>query len=88
MALVDKVKNQAAQLAQKAQDAGKAGQAKIEEMQARRHADGLLRDLGAIFYSQLKFGGEPVTTPEVTRLTSDLREYEAEYGAISETPED
>jgi hypothetical protein len=52
MALVDKMKAQAAQLAQKAQEAGKAGQSKLADAQARRRADGLLRELGAAFYAQ------------------------------------
>ena len=54
MALMDKMKQQAAQLAQKAQEAGKAGQAKIEDAQAKRRADALLRELGAAVYSQRK----------------------------------
>lgn len=52
MALLDKMKQQAAQVAQKAQEAGRAGQAKIEEVQARRQLDALYRDLGATTYAQ------------------------------------
>ena len=43
MGLLDKVKAQATQVAGKAQEAGRAGQAKLEEVQARRRVDTLLR---------------------------------------------
>ncbi len=88
MALVDKVKNQAAQLAQKAQEAGKAGQAKIEELQARRRADGQLRELGVILYTQLKDGGEFQSSSEVGNLVSDLKSFEAEFGPLGDTAQD
>jgi hypothetical protein len=52
MALMDKMKAQASQLAQKAQEAGKAGQAKVEDLQSKRKADALLRELGAAVYAQ------------------------------------
>jgi hypothetical protein len=52
MPLFDKVKAQAGQVAQKAQEAGKAGQAKLDQAQAKRKADALLRDLGAAVYAE------------------------------------
>ena len=52
MALLDKMKEQAAQVAQKAQDAGRAGAAKIEDVQAKRQFDAVLRDLGAAVYAE------------------------------------
>lgn len=85
MALMDKVKAQASQLAQKAQEAGKAGQAKLEDVQARRRADGLLRDLGAAVYAQRsgRAGGDH--DAEIARLTSELATYESEHGPIGES---
>jgi hypothetical protein len=82
MALVDKMKAQAAQLAQKAQEAGKAGQTKLEEVQAKRRADGLLRDLGRAVYS-LHGGVENAETEaRIESLVGELKAYEAQYGPI------
>ena len=50
MGFMDKVKAQATTLAEKAQEGAKAGQAKISEMQAKKHADSLLLELGGIVY--------------------------------------
>ena len=85
MALIDKVKAQASQLAQKAQEAGKAGQAKLEDVQARRRADGLLRDLGAAVYAQRSGragGGEG--DAEIDRLLSELTTFESEHGPLGD----
>jgi hypothetical protein len=83
MALIDKVKAQATQLAQKAQEAGKAGQAKLEDVQARRRADGLLRELGAVFYAQRSGTAAPDNASEAERLVGELKAYEAQYGPLS-----
>lgn len=82
MALFDKVKAQATQLAQKAQEAGKAGQAKLEDVQARRRADGLLRDLGAVLFAQRV--GRPVDGPEaqIETLVAQVRSLEQEHGFL------
>ena len=90
MALMDKMKAQAAQLAQKAQEAGKAGQSKLEDVQARRRADGLFRDLGAAFYAKRKGAATADTDAEIERLVSELTTYETEHGPIdaSDTSDD
>ena len=82
MALMDKMKAQAAQLAQKAQEAGKAGQSKIEEVQAKRRADGLLRELGQAVYAQHSGTATPETNGQIDSLIADLRAYEAEHGPL------
>lgn len=84
MALMDKMKAQASQLAQKAQEAGKAGQAKLEDVQARRRADGLLRDLGAAVYAQRsgRAGGDG--DAEIDRLLSELTAFESEHGPLGD----
>ena len=46
MGLLDKVKEQAAVAGAAAKDAAAKGQAKMEEAQAKRAADGQLRELG------------------------------------------
>jgi hypothetical protein len=83
MALMDKMKAQAAQLAQKAQEAGKAGQSKIEEVQAKRRADGLLRQLGQAVYDQQKGTATPETSGQIDSLIADLNAYEAEHGPLA-----
>ena len=65
MALFDKVKQQASQVAAKAQEAGKAGQQKLADAQAKRRADGMLRELGLAAYSE-QAGRGPIRR----RLTS------------------
>ena len=86
MGLMDKVKAQATQLAEKAEQAGKAGQAKLESLQAKRRADGMLADLGAITYAQKNGKSSPGDEARITDLVSQLRQYEAEYGPISANP--
>ena len=83
MALMDKMKAQAAQLAQKAQEAGKAGQSKIEEVQAKRRADGLLRQLGQAVYAQHTGTATPETSGQIDSLIADLKAYEAEHGPLA-----
>ena len=85
MPLFDKVKAQATQVAQKAQEAGKAGQAKIEQAQAKRQADALLRRLGAAVYAQ-RTGGE--TTENVDELVAALKAHEAEHGLVGDEASD
>lgn len=81
-ALVDKMKAQATQLAQKAQEAGKAGQSKIEEVQARRRADGLLRQLGRLVYSQHTGTASPDIEEQIAALVTELSSYEADHGPL------
>ena len=87
MPLFDKVKAQATQLAQKAQEAGKAGQAKLEEVQAKRKADGILRELGTVVYAARASDGVKSLGPKVAELISLLEAHEAEYGTIEASSE-
>jgi hypothetical protein len=80
---MDKMKAQAAQLAQKAQEAGKAGQSKIEEVQAKRRADGLLRQLGQAVYAQHTGTGTDETNAKIESLIAELQTYEAENGPLA-----
>ncbi|MHB8378857.1 MAG: hypothetical protein ACYDB2_02925 [Acidimicrobiales bacterium] len=82
MALMDKMKAQAAQLAQKAQEAGKAGQSKIVDVQAKRRADGLLRELGAAVYAQRTGSATGDTSADVDRLVAELSKLESENGPL------
>ena len=89
MPLFDKVKAQATQVAQKAQEAGKAGQAKLDEVQAKRKADGLFRDLGEVVYAERTGKGDGGTAAEIDRLVQEITAHEAEQAetAADETVE-
>jgi hypothetical protein len=52
MALFDKVKSQAQDVAKRAQEATKVGQAKLDEFQSKRQLDALYRDLGEAVYAE------------------------------------
>jgi hypothetical protein len=57
MSFMDKVKSQAEQAMVKAQQGVAQGQTKLNEMQAGKSQDGLLRDLGSAYYAQQRSGG-------------------------------
>ncbi len=79
MGFLDKVKAQAEQVASKAQQGVSQGQAKLGELQVRRHADALLRDLGAAYYAELRTGGERAA---VERALAAVDGHVAEHGPI------
>jgi hypothetical protein len=82
---MDKVKAQATVLAEKAQEGAKAGQAKISEMQAKKHADALLLELGGLTYAE-QAGRAPAGASErVSTLVEELRQHEAEHGPVTVT---
>lgn len=58
MGFMDKVKAQAEQVAGKAQQGLAQGQAKLNDMQIRRRADALLRELGAAYYAEQRSSGD------------------------------
>jgi hypothetical protein len=82
MALIDKIKAQAAVVAQKAQEAGKAGQSKLEDVQARRRSDALLRQLGAAVYAQRSGRAHDDNAAEIDRLVGELSAFESENGPL------
>ena len=82
MGLLDKAKQQAGQIAQKGQEAAKKGQGKLETAQAKKRADALLRDLGAVVYAERTGRGTAQTAAETERLLAELRSHEAAQGPI------
>jgi len=56
MGLMDKLKEQASQVAAQAQKGAAQAQAKLEAVQSKRGADTLLRDLGAAYYAEQRQG--------------------------------
>jgi len=81
--LMDKVKASAEVGLAKAGEAGKAGQAKLDAVQAKHRADGLLRQLGATVYGERMGRAGPPHDQEVERIVGELQAYEAEYGPLS-----
>ncbi len=85
MGFLDKVKEQAAVATAVAKDAAQKGQAKLDDIQAKRAADGLLRDLGALAYAD-QAGRSPATADvDAQRLVDALRAYEQAHGSIDLT---
>src|SRR3546814_11439664 len=74
--------------AAKVNEATKAAQEGVSELQAKRKADGLLRELGAWTYAQHK-GGYPDAAANIERVLSELSAHEAEHGELggSDEPE-
>jgi hypothetical protein len=87
MGFLDKMKEQAAVATAAAKDAAQKGQAKLDDLQAKRGSDALLRDLGAAVYAQKTDRATPATDSEIERLVGALQEHEASHGALSLGPE-
>jgi hypothetical protein len=82
MGLLDKVKTQAASATAVAKDAAQRGQAKLDAIQAKRAADVLLRNLGAVVYAQRSGRGAPTADADVERIVELLKAHEADHGPI------
>ncbi|HEU5419769.1 MAG TPA: hypothetical protein VFV41_18925 [Streptosporangiaceae bacterium] len=80
MGLMDKVKAQADKLAQQAQETAREGKARLDQAQANKHADVLLRNLGALLYAERTNRGTPDTEAQATRLVGEISAHEAEFG--------
>jgi hypothetical protein len=85
MGFLDKVKEQAAVAGAAAKEAAAKGQAKVEEAQAKRTADAQLRDLGLAVYAERTGRATESTGPEVERLMTALKAYEADHGSLVDT---
>jgi hypothetical protein len=80
MGLMDRVRTQATVLAQKTQETARDGRAKLDQVQARRHADAMLRDLGTAVYAERTGRSTPDTDAKIDKLVADLAAYETEQG--------
>jgi hypothetical protein len=80
MGLMDRVREQAAQIAQRTQEAAQEGRVKLDEAQARRRADAMFRDLGAAVYAERTGRGGPDGAAKIDRLVKALSRQEAEQG--------
>ena len=70
-----------------AKDAAAKGQAKMDDAQAKKAADGMLRDLGAAFYATKTGRSTPTTDADIERLVAALQAHESEHGQITLAPE-
>ena len=84
MGLMDRVREQAAQVAQRTaqatQEAAHQGKAKLDQAQAKRRADAMFRDLGAAVYAERTGRGGTDTADKIERLVKALSQQEAEQG--------
>jgi hypothetical protein len=87
MGLLDKVKAQATAATEMAKDAAAKGQAKMNDVQAKKAADGMLRDLGAAFYATKTGRSTPTTDTDIAQLVTVLQAHESEHGQITLAPE-
>jgi hypothetical protein len=71
--LLDNLKQGANNLAQSVNETVAKGQQSMDQAGARKHADALLRDLGALVYARDTGRGGPSTDADIDRLTADLR---------------
>ncbi len=83
MGFLDKVKEQATAAAAATKEAAAKGQTKLDEMQAKKLADGMLRDLGALSYGSVTNRETPTSEADATRLVEALQAHELEHGAVS-----
>ena len=87
MGLLDKVKAQATAATEMAKDAAAKGQAKLDEAQAKKAAEGMLRDLGAAFYATKTGRTTPTTDADIDRLVAALQQHESDHGPMTLAPE-
>jgi len=82
MGFMDKAREAAQQATTKAQQGLAQGQAKIDEVQTSRAADGLLRDVGAAFYAEQRSGG---SHEAVVAALGALDAHVAAHGPLAKT---
>lgn len=83
MGFMDKVKESAASAASAAKDAAAKGQAKVGEVQAKRSADGVLRQLGLTAYLQTQNRAPASAESDIEKYIETLKTYETEHGELS-----
>ena len=66
----------------KVQQAAKQGQDKLDDLAAKKKADGLLRDLGAWHYAKLTERDGGRADAKIARLIGELGAHEAEHGPL------
>jgi hypothetical protein len=80
MALMDRVKEQLAQLAQRGQEAAQEGKLRYDQAQAKRRADAMFRELGAAVYAERTGRAGSDNADKIERLVKALSQQESEQG--------
>jgi hypothetical protein len=76
MGLMDRVKAQAAQIAQQAQEVAQEGRARLDQVQASRRGDTLLRQLGATVLAERTGRGTADSQARIDQLITEISAYE------------
>jgi hypothetical protein len=85
---MDRVKAQASQLAQITQEAAQEGRAKIDQAQASRRGDMLLRQLGVLVFAERTGRGTPDSQEKIEQAISEISAHETQYGLnLSDQPQ-
>jgi len=79
MSLMDKVRAQATQIAQKTQETARDSKVRFDQAQAKRRADAMLRNLGAVVYADRTGRGTGDSAAEIDRLVTEISSHEAEH---------
>ena len=82
MGIMDRVKPLANQVSQKTQEAAREGKARLDQAQANRQADVLLRNLGALVYAERTGRGTADTQAEINKQIADIQAHEAANGIV------
>ena len=80
MGLMDRVRAQATQLAQQAQEAAQEGKARLDQAQAGRRGDVLLRQLGALVFAERTGRGTADSQAKIDQLISEISAHESQNG--------
>jgi Tfp pilus assembly pilus retraction ATPase PilT len=84
MGLMDKLRARANQFAQRTQvavqEAAREGKSKLDQAQANRRADVLLRNLGAMIYAERTGRGGSDSGARVSALMAEIGAHEKEHG--------
>jgi hypothetical protein len=83
---MDKVKAQAEVAVSKGKQGVAQGQAKVNEMQAKKHADALLHELGAAYYAEQREGGSHDAVTKALAAVDDAKASAAAGGSDPDAP--
>jgi hypothetical protein len=80
MGLMDRVRAQATQIAQQAQEAAQEGKARLDQAQAGRRGDMMLRQLGALVFAERTGRGTADSQARIDQLISEISAHESQNG--------
>lgn len=83
MGFLDKVKEQANAAAAATKEAAAKGKSQLDDLQAKKAADAMLRDLGALSYGSVTSRESATSEADATRLVEALQAHETEHGQLS-----